>query len=804
MKIKTISGIVLMLLFASMLTLTSDNQVAKADVIIVPDDYPTIQAAINAANPGDSIQVRAGTYYENVVVNKSVSLIGYDPATTIIDGGDAGNVVEVVANDVFIANFTMRNGGYYWSHSGLYLNGCNNTEIRNNNITGNSHGVYFDYSSNNTIVENNITGNDNYGIYFDYSSGNTIEDNNITENWLGLFAYVSSSNNISENNVVDNHYYGVYLYYSSNNKLRNNNISDSWYNFGVYSWSLSELINDIDTSNMVNGKPIYYWINEHDISVPLDAGYIALVNCTHITAQNLNLTNNEQGILLAYTTNSTITQNNITNNDIGMYTIFSSSNNISENKITNNWAGIYTEYSSNNNIVENNLTYNYYHGIYMSSSSNNKLRNNNISDNWYNFGVYGWDLSHYVNDIDTSNTVNSKTVYYWINEHDMSVPSDAGYIALINCSRISVQNLNLTNNYQGILLVYTTNSTITQNNIKNNSDGIRVSSSSNNTISGNNITNSGNYGVMIENSLDNNIVRNRVTENWAGIYLYSSLDNKIVGNNATDNYYYGVYIGYSSNNILCKNNIANNYYGVYLSWWCSNNSIVANNVTGSSYYGVYIDESNDNIFYYNNFNNTWQVYSDSTNIWDGGYPFGGNYWSDYIGVDSFNGPAQDVFGSDGIGDTQYSITTDNPDNYPLMAPFNIFDAGIWNGTTQNVEVNSNSTVSDFQLDTMQKTIKFNVTGLDSTHGFCRITIPNIIAQEFWHSDYNILLNGESYPFTNWTDAQNTYIYIYYRHSEHEIIIVPEFSSTTFLALLMIASMLAMVHVKRKASRKKIN
>jgi len=253
---------------------------------------------------------------------------------------------------------------------------------------------------------------------------------------------------------------------------------------------------------------------------------------------------------------------------------------------------------------------------------------------------------------------------------------------------------------------------------------------------------------------------------------------------------------------LCKNNIANNYYGVYLSWWCLNNTIVANNVTGSTYYGVYIYQSSDNKFYHNNFNNTLQVYSDSTNIWDGGYPFGGNYWSDYTGVDSFNGPAQDVFGSDGIGDTQYNITTDNPDHYPLMAPFNIFDAGIWNGTAQNIEINSNSTVSDFQLDTIQKTIKFNVTGSETTSGFCRITIPNIIVQDFWHGSYTILLNGTSYPFTNWTDNQNTYIYIYYTHSEHEIIIVPEFLSTTFLALLMVASTLTVVHIKRKASRKK--
>lgn len=58
----------------------------------------------------------------------------------------------------------------------------------------------------------------------------------------------------------------------------------------------------------------------------------------------------------------------------------------------------------------------------------------------------------------------------------------------------------------------------------------------------------------------------------------------------------------------------------------------------------------------------------SVTVWDAGYPSGGNYWSDYAGVDLFKGPGQDISGSDEIGDTHYVIDANNRDNYPLLNP----------------------------------------------------------------------------------------------------------------------------------------
>ena len=103
----------------------------------------------------------------------------------------------------------------------------------------------------------------------------------------------------------------------------------------------------------------------------------------------------------------------------------------------------------------------------------------------------------------------------------------------------------------------------------------------------------------------------------------------------------------------------------------SYNNISENNVENSDQ-GLRLYQATDNKIWHNNFDNTQQVYFDGAsyaNVWDDGYPSGGNYWSDYSGSDSHSGVNQDETGSDGIGDTSYTIDGSNQDNYPLMNPY---------------------------------------------------------------------------------------------------------------------------------------
>jgi parallel beta-helix repeat protein len=145
-------------------------------------------------------------------------------------------------------------------------------------------------------------------------------------------------------------------------------------------------------------------------------------------------------------------------------------------------------------------------------------------------------------------------------------------------------------------------------------------------------------GFSLQNVVNVTIKNTRIRGCIDAIQLFNSADNIITNNNIEENSYEGIGLYHSVDNIITNNNITNNQIGI----------------------GLY--SSSNNLIFHNNFiNNTYQVYTEtSTSIWDSGYPSGGNYWSEYSGVDS-NG--------DGIGDTPYTIDENNQDHYPLMKPW---------------------------------------------------------------------------------------------------------------------------------------
>jgi parallel beta-helix repeat protein len=253
-----------------------------------------------------------------------------------------------------------------------------------------------------TIIGNNITKNDSSGIWFRCSSNNDIKENRIIENGQdGIWLSSSSDNNEVSGNIIRTNGYGIRLDDYSNNMLINNDFRDNGCNFGVFGSLLPEFIQDIDESNTVNGKPIYYWVNRQDVTVPLDAGYVALVNCSGITIKNLNLNSNGQGLLLAYTTESSIIQNNITNNIHGIYLCGSSNNTVSGNNITKNAAnGIYLYYSQNNTFFHNNFI-----------SNTNQVYDVGAPSNIWDSGVEGNQWSNYENRYPNSTELDSSGIW---------------------------------------------------------------------------------------------------------------------------------------------------------------------------------------------------------------------------------------------------------------------------------------------------------------------------------------------------------------------------------------------------------
>ncbi|RJS68917.1 hypothetical protein CW693_03645, partial [Candidatus Bathyarchaeota archaeon] len=332
---------------------------------------------------------------------------------------------------------------------------------------------------------------------------------------------------------------------------------------------------------------------------------------------------------------------------------------------------------------------------------------------------------------------------------------------------VTVKNVQIENFTYGILVWESSNCTILGNNLIGNDIGIALSVSSNNTY-----------------TIGNTIIANH----FAGVWLYKSIKNTISRNNLTNDDH-GIGISVSSNNSISENYIASNNYGIWLQ-----------------------NRSSDNHIYHNNFiDNVLQAcispldMTGYLNIWDDGYPSGGNYWSSYNGTDVYGGSYQNVIGSDGIGDIPYIIDKNNTDRYPSMAPFNSFDVGVWDDVAYNVDIVSNSTISDFHFDVDMKSVIFNVNGTDGTIGFCRVTIPKSLlrADDGW----TITVGDQTIQnCTELEDENFTYLYFTYNHSTQTVTIegtwaIPEFPSTIILSLFTLTTLIATILLKKKRKGK---
>jgi len=231
-----------------------------------------------------------------------------------------------------------------------------------------------------------------------------------------------------------------------------------------------------------------------------------------------------------------------------------------------------------------------------------------------------------------------------------------GHVVSITADNVNVTSFTIRNPGQDIPVywgasVNASNCNISNNIITNALQGIRLWNSSNTTIASNQILGNGpgssGSGVKLVFSSGNTITNNNVSSMVAGIFVVHSDDNTLKANEVHLNWY-GIRLQCSSNNTVVTNNISKNVQGIY---------IVSYDLPAIN-----------NIIYHNNFvNNTYQATPNThINIWDSGYPSGGNYWNDYNGTDLYSGPFQNITGSDGVGDTPYIIDENNMDVYPLI------------------------------------------------------------------------------------------------------------------------------------------
>ena len=283
-------------------------EVSSSKMVYVDDDFidnpsehkwDTIQEGVDDAADGDTVIVYAGEYVENVNVGKSITLQGAGADVVMVRAVDAyDHVFEVTADYVDIIGFTVTGTTTTYYGAGIRLSNANHCSISDNNASNNYEGICMYYSNNNTLQNNIANSNDRRGILMCDSNNNTLTSNAANSNNRRGIRISCSNNNTLQNNIVNsNDEYGICLESSSNNTLKSNMMSGNTYNFGVYGHALSHHIQNIDMSNTVDGKPIYYWIDQQDKQIPDDAGFVGVVNCTNITVKDLTLTKNYEGIL---------------------------------------------------------------------------------------------------------------------------------------------------------------------------------------------------------------------------------------------------------------------------------------------------------------------------------------------------------------------------------------------------------------------------------------------------------------------------------------------------------------------------
>ena len=529
-----------------------------SNLIVVDDegdgDYTIIQAAIDNANPGDRIEVYSGTYYENLLIDKKLSLVGMpyelgsgaDTGAPILDASLGSfrdqncNGICINADSCAVDSFKIVNselagialdGGSYNTISNNTLfdnyfsiqlaNSSNNNIFSNNTMTNNQFGVWLSDSSNENAFSYNIFEYQVRGIWIFNSNQNDFSNNNLSKNGGGVFI-IASSNNIFSNNEIGLSGDGFILANSSNNELTYNTI-DTCYRHGVH---LSESFDNVITgntfvtrgisfseisgglgsqtieNNTINGKPIYYYSNMDGVSVPSDAGQVILMNCTNFTIQSLTISEVDYGIQL----------------------LSSSGNNISQCAISDNLCGILLSGSTNNTISNNSFSNNTWSGVLIMDSPNNQLMTNTFTND--GITLSGDSLSSWNTQTIQGNTVNDKPIYYYADMDSVTVPSDAGQVILANCAYFEIEYATISNVEYGIQLAYSSNSVISNNDLSENLYGFVLHSSDDNTIKNNNFDSSGSYGIRVCSGTGNLFWNN----SFVGNPVSACEDSNVTGN----------------------------------------------------------------------------------------------------------------------------------------------------------------------------------------------------------------------------------------------------------------------------------
>jgi len=309
---------------------------------IGPGNYSSIQEAINDAEDGDTVFVYndSSPYYENIIIDKPISLVGEEKNTTIIDGNGVENTVFITDNKISISKFTIRNSNDSYPYAGIRVThkqyGGNENTIMNNILVGNGIGIYITGQRNivyynivtsnkvegifirggdgNAVFGNNVNNNGNRGVVIAWASDNNITGNTIINNVVGIRIENSENTTVNHNMIFNNEYHGIDQTHSCNSTFCENNIVDNKKGYGF--WLKHSCNNNIFRNYITQTN---FSIEERELLVSV----LILDNSDNNTFSWNTVSNDYFGICIGIESyNNTCYMNNITNciNGISIWT----------------------------------------------------------------------------------------------------------------------------------------------------------------------------------------------------------------------------------------------------------------------------------------------------------------------------------------------------------------------------------------------------------------------------------------------------------------------------------------------------
>jgi nitrous oxidase accessory protein len=302
------------------------SSVAGATLVVGSNaQYRSIQTAIDAAQAGDTIQIRAGTYTGNLTISKQLTLEGLDQPT--LRGEGVASVVTVLADSCIVRGFIIEHSGGDLTRedSGILLKSSNNY-LEDNQLSDILYGIYFYSSHHNTIRRNQIRGRPELeqgdrgaGLHLWNSPDNVIEDNTISWTRDGMYIQSCNGNQIRRNRVT-NLRYGLHYMFSDGNVFEDNFFS-----------------NNVAGAAIMYSNHIEFRRNTFVHNRGFSSFGILFQECNELVAEENFIVDNATGIFMEALRHTTFRHNTIANNDVALQMFSSSDANVfSENNFIGN------------------------------------------------------------------------------------------------------------------------------------------------------------------------------------------------------------------------------------------------------------------------------------------------------------------------------------------------------------------------------------------------------------------------------------------------------------------------------------